>query len=566
MATKADFTADEWDSLHTGVTGAGMLVSLSDRDLSDSFGESTAMAKYLAGQVTAGPTQLIREIAGVHGTGFGFTASPEKVRAKTMDVLTSSMATLSAKARTRSTRTGLVVGNRAGGRRGEGRRDPGRDRDDPGDREGGRRWLTRPRSSGRSDRRLEPDEWGHERGAPMPRPTPTSQRRWPLIDVPIIRTTVAFPTTRSDMAESNPRLSWASWPAYPDPRRIADEALAPGEMDVEPGDAGRTAQALVPRGARSRVPHTVEQLVFGPRSTSGRSVGPTDVSETVPSFSSRASSSPSASSSWWPSDESMCRCDVLVAAPCGRPDEPPAGGVRRPPMGSKCWRRDPGPRAALEPGAGGVAGRGGVADRPETSPWVSATEVAATRSSRTFARSTRMNSPRPIRHRGHLPARPGHVDLSKKNIRRIIEHSRQRPTLTRRIIFFLPALDLGRSGLPTMCHWVALVPSGGGAGIESNQACGVLGGDDPGPVRQRVDEDLEASRAETWSAGGDRGLEQQQVVAGRCAVEGDEGVLFGGTRALQAAVEVASRQVARADASPPGAAHSTSRAIESDCR
>ncbi len=98
MATKADFTADEWDSLHTGVTGAGMLVSLSDRDLSDSFGESTAMAKYLAGQVTAGPTQLIREIAGVHGTGFGFTASPEKVRAKTMDALTSSMATLSAKA------------------------------------------------------------------------------------------------------------------------------------------------------------------------------------------------------------------------------------------------------------------------------------------------------------------------------------------------------------------------------------------------------------------------------------------------------------------------------------
>ena len=49
MATKADFTADEWDNLHTGVTGAGMLVSLSDRDLSDSFGESTAMAKYLAG-------------------------------------------------------------------------------------------------------------------------------------------------------------------------------------------------------------------------------------------------------------------------------------------------------------------------------------------------------------------------------------------------------------------------------------------------------------------------------------------------------------------------------------
>jgi hypothetical protein len=98
MATKADFTPEEWDRLHTGVTGAGMLVSLSDRDLSDSFGESTAMAKYLAGQATAGPTELMRELARVHGTGFGITASPEKVRAGTMEALTASVATLSAKA------------------------------------------------------------------------------------------------------------------------------------------------------------------------------------------------------------------------------------------------------------------------------------------------------------------------------------------------------------------------------------------------------------------------------------------------------------------------------------
>ena len=156
MATKADFTADEWDSLHTGVTGAGMLVSLSDRDLSDSFGESTAMAKYLAGQVTAGPTQLIREIAGVHGTGFGFTASPEKVRARTMEALTSSIATLSAKAPDEvDALPGPRPRHRPGRRRGQGRRDARRDLDDRGDQEDDRRRLIQPGSSARRDRRLE---------------------------------------------------------------------------------------------------------------------------------------------------------------------------------------------------------------------------------------------------------------------------------------------------------------------------------------------------------------------------------------------------------------------------
>ena len=32
MATKADFTEDEWEAMRKGVTGAGMLVSMGDRD------------------------------------------------------------------------------------------------------------------------------------------------------------------------------------------------------------------------------------------------------------------------------------------------------------------------------------------------------------------------------------------------------------------------------------------------------------------------------------------------------------------------------------------------------
>src|SRR6185437_16667083 len=53
MATKTDFSADEWKTLHKGVTGAGMFVSSSDADLTDSFGEASALAKELVEERTA---------------------------------------------------------------------------------------------------------------------------------------------------------------------------------------------------------------------------------------------------------------------------------------------------------------------------------------------------------------------------------------------------------------------------------------------------------------------------------------------------------------------------------
>jgi hypothetical protein len=100
MATRTDFTEPEWVALQKGITGSGMLVSLSDRDLSDTFGEVGAMAKHLASQQVAGSSELIRELAKAHGTGFGLTTSPERVRAETMEALRSSVATLQAKAPT----------------------------------------------------------------------------------------------------------------------------------------------------------------------------------------------------------------------------------------------------------------------------------------------------------------------------------------------------------------------------------------------------------------------------------------------------------------------------------
>ena len=98
MATKTDFTEPEWAALQKGVTGAGMLVSLSDRDFTDTFGEVGAMAKYLAGQHVASTSDLVRELAKTRGTGFGLGTSPDRMRAETLDALRSSVATLNAKA------------------------------------------------------------------------------------------------------------------------------------------------------------------------------------------------------------------------------------------------------------------------------------------------------------------------------------------------------------------------------------------------------------------------------------------------------------------------------------
>ena len=98
MATRNDFTDAEWTALQKGVTGSAMLVSVSDRDLSDSFGEASAMARFLAGQQTAASSELVRDLARKRGPGFGLTASPDRVRAETMEALRSSMTTLAAKA------------------------------------------------------------------------------------------------------------------------------------------------------------------------------------------------------------------------------------------------------------------------------------------------------------------------------------------------------------------------------------------------------------------------------------------------------------------------------------
>ena len=97
MAGKADFTEDEWKELQQGVTGAGLLVSTAHRDFTDSFGEASTVAKQLAAHRESA-SQLVRELSGTRGTGFGLVASPKEVAEGTIDALGAAVAVLGEKA------------------------------------------------------------------------------------------------------------------------------------------------------------------------------------------------------------------------------------------------------------------------------------------------------------------------------------------------------------------------------------------------------------------------------------------------------------------------------------
>jgi len=97
VASKQDFTEEEWGQLRKGATGAGLLVAVSDRSFFDSFKEASSLAKYLKG-ARGDDSQLLRDLAGEGGTGFGMIASPGEVENGTMDALRAAATTLRAKA------------------------------------------------------------------------------------------------------------------------------------------------------------------------------------------------------------------------------------------------------------------------------------------------------------------------------------------------------------------------------------------------------------------------------------------------------------------------------------
>jgi hypothetical protein len=98
MAGKADFTEQEWDTLQKGVTGAGLLVSASDKGFFATFKEAGALANHLAEAREGHDSQLVHDLGNTKTSGFGLSASPTEVTDETFEALSSAMATLRAKA------------------------------------------------------------------------------------------------------------------------------------------------------------------------------------------------------------------------------------------------------------------------------------------------------------------------------------------------------------------------------------------------------------------------------------------------------------------------------------
>jgi hypothetical protein len=98
MATRTDFTDEEWKTLQSGVTGAGTYVSLVDRRFFDSFKEAGALAHHLRDAHEKSDSALVRDVATGHERPFGLTASPQEIESSTIAAIQQAVATLKAKA------------------------------------------------------------------------------------------------------------------------------------------------------------------------------------------------------------------------------------------------------------------------------------------------------------------------------------------------------------------------------------------------------------------------------------------------------------------------------------
>ena len=99
MATRADFTEEEWQALQEGINGAGMFVALVDRGFFDSFKEANALAHHLREAHERSDSVLIRDLVTGRGRDrpFGMTASPQEIEQSTVATLQQAVTVLEAK-------------------------------------------------------------------------------------------------------------------------------------------------------------------------------------------------------------------------------------------------------------------------------------------------------------------------------------------------------------------------------------------------------------------------------------------------------------------------------------
>jgi hypothetical protein len=98
MATRADFTDEEWQAMQTAIGGAGMYVATVDRGFFDNFKEAKALAQHLRDAHERSDSVLVRDLATGHDRPFGMTASPTEIEQSTVAALEQAVVALEAKA------------------------------------------------------------------------------------------------------------------------------------------------------------------------------------------------------------------------------------------------------------------------------------------------------------------------------------------------------------------------------------------------------------------------------------------------------------------------------------
>lgn len=89
---------NEIEILRKGATGAGLLVSVSDRGFFDTFKEAGVLAKHLAAARGSSESPVVKEVAAGRSLGFGVTSSPAEIESGTVDALRAAVTLLNEKA------------------------------------------------------------------------------------------------------------------------------------------------------------------------------------------------------------------------------------------------------------------------------------------------------------------------------------------------------------------------------------------------------------------------------------------------------------------------------------